>query len=335
MFEPHDRRHNSHEEQAYRRSAAQIGWQVMILCAGLVIIGGIVILAFLFWQTTPAETNKPPQAHEVEVRLDPGELGFAVVLLAGGAILGAGLVARVIARRAVRPLDAAYQLQRRFVADASHELRTPLAVLTARLQQLSSLTPTEDPRAQLVADLRQDTRNMTEVIDSLLGESAQHHRPVDRAALHETIDLTTRELAGIAAKNGVTLSSECPEILVAMPHVTLRRCLIALIDNAIEHSPMGGYVRIIGSSSGTLACVTVHDEGGGIVGISTTDVFTRFARGRPASARCITSNTHQGIGLALVRELCEAHGADVRVQSTGLSGTVFEMRIPICTPETP
>ncbi|PIJ05568.1 hypothetical protein BMH30_14740 [Leucobacter sp. OLES1] len=126
------------DERAYRRSASQIGWQVMAVCAGLVVIGGGVILAFVFWQTTPWEANQPPQPGEIEVRLDPGELVLAVVLLATGAVLSAGFAARMIARRAVEPLDEAFQLQRRFVADASHELRTPLAVLGARAPSTAS-----------------------------------------------------------------------------------------------------------------------------------------------------------------------------------------------------
>ena len=317
------------DEEAYRRSASQIGWQVMAVCAALVVIGGGVILAFVFWQTTPSEVAKPVQPGEIEVRLDPGELILATALLATGAIICAGLAARLIARRAVYPLDEAFRLQRRFVADVSHELRTPLAVIDARAQQLSALTPPGDSRHAVLLELRQDARIMAEVIDAMLTTTSGAPHESGTATLAETIATVARDLSEVAKPYGVTLVAESDDLVVAAPVQAVRRCLVALADNALDHAPAGSVITITGTVRGGEAVVTVQDTGDGIQGITPDRVFDRFAQGtQPATARG-AARTSRGIGLALVRELCEAHGGTVRVANSGLGGTTFELTLPL------
>lgn len=323
------------DEQAYRRSASKIGWQVMAVCAALVVIGGGVILAFVFWQTTPGEASKPPQPGEIEVRLDPGELALATALLATGAIICAGLAARLIARRAVHPLDEAFRLQRRFVADVSHELRTPLAVIDARAQQLAALTPPGDTRQRVLDELRQDARIMAATIDSMLA-AAGGAEPVSGAAdVDEIAAEVAADLGKVAAPFGVTVGWVGETATVAMPAQALRRCLVALVDNAIDHSPHGGAVTIsaarsdTGLEAGAAAVVTVRDEGDGIQGIAPERVFDRFAQGTPPRTQRGAARTSRGIGLALVREICAAHGARVRLAESGPGGTAFELILAI------
>lgn len=314
------------EERVYQRSVSAITWQMMAVCALLFVIGGGVILAFVFWQSNPAELAKPRQENEIEVRIDPGELAFALLLLVTGAALCSGVTARLIAKRAVRPIDEAFQLQRRFVADVSHELRTPLAVLGARTQQLEMLTPDEDARSEIVRALRADTRIMSEVVNSMLEAAARGEHAAGSAQLDLTIASVVGDLAAIASTHGVRIESEAAAVSVALPEAQLRRALVALIDNAIGHSPIGSTVSVVGRRSRHRAVVTVSDQGGGIQGIDHRAVFARFAHGTSTRG---DQRGNLGIGLALVQELCLAHGGDVRVAASSKQGTVFEMSLPI------
>lgn len=329
MPQSRGRSHPLPDELAYRRSASKIGWQVMAVCAALVVIGGAVILAFVLWQTTPGEANKQPQPREIEVRLDPGELILATALLATGAVICAGLAARLIARRAVYPLDEAFRLQRRFVADVSHELRTPLAVIDARAQQLAALTPAGDSRQRVLAELRQDARIMAEVIDAMLTSASGGAPREGTAALADTVAGVAQDLGGVARQFGVTVTHESEAVSVAVPASVLRRCLVALVDNAIDHSPEGSAVSIVGSTRDGAAVVTVRDQGSGIQGITPERIFDRFAQGTPPQTQRGASRTSRGIGLALVRELCAAHGGEVRVVSSAPDGTEFELVLPV------
>lgn len=320
------------DEQAYLRSASRIAWQVMAVCGALVVIGGAVILAFVFWQTTPREAAKAPQPGEIEVRIDPGELLLAVGVLATGAVICAGVAARIIAKRAVQPLDEAFRMQRRFVADVSHELRTPLAVIDARAQQLAALTPPDDSRQPVLSELREDARIMSEVIDAMLDTATGAASQAGSASLAETIGAVGRDLGELASSRGVLVAHESEAIRVGMPESVLRRCLIALGDNAIGHAPEGSTVSMFGFKRGSAAVVVVRDEGEGIRGIDSARVFDRLAQGDTPRTPRGAGRRSRGIGLALVRELCVAHGSDVRIAREGPGGTEFELVLPLVPP---
>ncbi|WP_217135734.1 sensor histidine kinase [Leucobacter chinensis] len=329
-----------YDEDGYRRSVATIGWQVMAVCAALVVIGGAVILAFVFWQTTPWEANKPPRADEIEVRLDPGELLLAVVLLATGAILSAGFAARIIARRAVKPLDEAFQMQRRFVADASHELRTPLAVLNARTQQLAALMTDDGPHGEIIADLRQDARIMSEVVNDMLEAATGAPVPEGSASLTEVFTALARDIGPAAEAAGIALrvealAADIAQAAVPMPERALRRCLVALVDNALDHAPAGSVIaveaqRVAPARPANIPFmrITIADQGSGIRGIDAKRVFDRFASGEAPESPRRAARTNRGIGLALAKELCERYGGSIAVAQTDASGTTFEVLLP-------
>ncbi|WNM24422.1 sensor histidine kinase [Demequina capsici] len=168
MLPAHRAQTDAPDERAYRASVLSIGWQVAAVCAGLVVAGGALALVYVWWQTTPAQLNESHGSHDVLIYMNPVDLVVAGLIVGAGAVLCAGLAAWLIARRAIRPLDEAFRMQRRFIADASHELRTPIAVVSARAQQLAAMTPEDDERRDVVDALREDARIMSGVVDELL-----------------------------------------------------------------------------------------------------------------------------------------------------------------------
>ena len=318
-----------------RRSSRAIGWQVTGVSAVLVLVGAALAVGYLFWQTRPAE-EAGGDPGSVRVFVEPANLVIAGLIVGAGAVLCAGGAAWLIARRAVRPLAEAARIQERFVADASHELRTPLAVLSARAQHLALLTPADDPRREIVGALRADARIMSEVVDDML--AAATGAPVRRGAcvLADVVAGVVADLGALAAHRGVSVRME-PQpgvtpgmVVVALPEPDLRRCLVALVDNAIDHSPPGGTVVVSAEIEAAVACITVADGGSGIVGIAPERIFDRFAHGA-ATARGSdgAARTRFGIGLSLVKDVVERHGGDVRVVRTGPDGTAFALRAPL------
>jgi len=394
----------------YRRSSRAIGWQVAAVCAALVLLGAGLALVYVFWQTRPSELNGPPEPGAVRVFLDPADLALGGVVVGLGAIVCAGAAAWLIARRAVRPLEEAARIQQRFVADASHELRTPLAVLNARLQQLALLTPADDPRRDVVGALREDARIMSGIVDDMLVAATGATPPPGTCALADVMSAAAADMALLAERRGVRIVSVPLRRDAALPAGELRRCLVALLDNAVDYSPAGGEVALAAVEDGSVARITVTDRGSGIAGIDPARVFDRFAHGSPvaaaapvaatgatggaaasvvaaasvAAAACVdgagatadaatatssaeglpaaapagevaspgggvagsadrsadgaaegsadgagSPRTRFGIGLALVAELAQRRGGAVRVASTGPTGTVFELTVPL------
>lgn len=320
----------------YRRSTRAIGWQVAAVCAGLVLVGAVLALAYVFWQTRPAERNGPPDPGSVRVFLDPADLAVAGVVVGIGAVACAGAAAWLIARRAVRPLEEAARIQRRFVADASHELRTPLAVLNARLQQLAVLPAGDAQGQEVLRALRDDARIMSAIVDDMLATATGTPVTSGVAALSEVMTGAVADMALLAQQRGVEVVAHPLTEHLALPAAELRRCLVALIDNAIDHSPSGGIVTVTAARDGSVVRITVTDVGAGIVGIDPARVFDRFAHGASPPTgpddgygAAGGSRTRFGIGLALVKELAERHGGAVRIAETGPGGTAFELALPI------
>lgn len=311
--------------QRSRASVRRIGIQVAVVCAGLVCLGGGAALAYLAWQLSPTQQAEAPDQADVRLSLDPSHLVVAAVILGVFAIASAGVAAWFIARRAVRPLDAAARAQQRFVADASHELRTPLAVMGARAQQLAAMIDDDDPRRAVAEDLRTDVTVMADIVDDML-VAARDGRP--EPATCEVAPVLARageDLAVFAAEAGVTVEAASVEATAAIGAARLRRCLVALLDNAVAHAPDGSVVRVDAAAAADAVVFRVADHGSGIRGIDPAHVFDRFAHGE-APRR--PGRTSAGIGLSLVAEIAASVDGDVRVERTSADGTVMRLRIP-------
>jgi signal transduction histidine kinase len=267
--------------------------------------------------------------------LDPDHAEQSRMLVAFLASGIAGLVVAAavgfwLARRAVAPMADALALQRRFVADAGHELRTPLTLLSTRAQLIrrsarDSMDP--DTLRSDVDGLVRDAHQLTDILDDLL--LAADPRRISDSELVELPALVSQAVDSarpLADEHGVALSctttDEPPP--VAGASASLRRAVIALLDNAIRHA--NGQVRLTIGTSGTNAVIDVADDGPGLAPDAVPTVFARFATS-PADGRPGTRRRY-GLGLALVSEIAARHGGSVSVIDTDGPGATFRLRLP-------
>lgn len=256
---------------------------------------------------------------------------LTALLTAGAAgVLLAALVAAWLARRTVRPMADTIAMQRRFVADASHELRTPLTLLSTRAQLLSRHLR-HDPRVpeQVVTEAERvvhDTRTLTEILEDLLSAAETRGRAdwssVDMGALVEEV------AAGVGAAGvSVRVAHPLPEVTVKGAAVSLRRALLALLDNAVSHAT--SEVVISMEASGRHVAIQVRDDGPGIAPEVAPHIFDRFSSSRTqVSGR--DGRRHYGLGLALVADVAANHQGRVEVvaRSDGTTGAVFTLTLP-------
>jgi two-component system OmpR family sensor kinase len=324
------------DARATRRASLVIGWQIVLASAALVVGIVVVTLVFLLHQAIPREQIEQLRSSDPRVYVDTADVLQALVVIGVGAVVFAGVISWVIARRAVRPLGEALRLQRQFVADASHELRTPLAVLDARLQVLQRRLTQGDPQdpggtARTVAELRADSRSLIDIVNDLLlaADATVTTEPAPALEAGPVIAEAVDSLRILARDKGVRLVLETRgEGSVRLGATSLRRSVVALVDNAISHSPGEGTVRIVVSRLDGFLELTVVDEGPGIVGIAPERVFERFARAE-AAAETPSARKSFGIGLALVRDIVERQGGRVQVVETSPTGTSMRLSLPI------
>jgi two-component system OmpR family sensor kinase len=247
-------------------------------------------------------------------------------------LLAAGLGV-LLGRRAVRPFAQALALQRAFVADASHELRTPLTLLSTRAQLLDAAVQRSALPEQVQQDstsLIADVHRLGEVLEDLLVAADPRRRElltevlVDRVA-GEAVD-SARPHADQAGVALVMTAPAAADLRVLAAEPALRRAVLALIDNAIDHTPRDGQVTVSCSLVRHDVVLAVSDTGPGIAPDAAPEVLRRFHSGGHRAGR-----THYGLGLALTHDVANRLGGQLRVADS-LVGATFELVLPAVRP---
>ncbi|MCX5170725.1 ATP-binding protein [Streptomyces antibioticus] len=212
--------------------------------------------------------------------------------------------------------------QRRLVQDAGHELRTPLTSLRTNislLRRIDELPP--DTRDELVADLTQEARELTDLVNELVDLAAgqsdtEPPRALDLADLAEEVAAAVRRRTGrriVVRASGDTTTDGRPQML--------QRALSNLVENATKFDREGREpveIAVKGPARPGVVRVEVLDRGPGIAETDLTRIFDRFYRA--ADARSLPGS---GLGLSIVREVALSHGgAPFAVRREG-GGTVI------------
>jgi len=223
-------------------------------------------------------------------------------------------------------LGGAFELQRRFVADAAHELRSPLTAL--RLQaQLAERAVDAPARARALAELKSGVERATRTVEQLLTLARQGPEP--RRAAREPVDLVAlaqavvTEFAELAAQKNIDLGLGRAEPAgVEGDPAGLHALLANLVDNALRYTPPGGTVDVdVGLEEGA-AFVAVSDSGPGIPEEERARVFDRFYRVPGSGA------LGSGLGLSIVSEIAARHAAAVTLDARPGGGLVVRVRFP-------
>jgi heavy metal sensor kinase len=227
-------------------------------------------------------------------------------------------------------LEAAFQRQAQFTADASHELRTPLAVIHSSSElALSRPRGSDEYREALESNLRASKR-MNTLVESLLvlaradaDALVLNYSTFDlRQAVDDCVDL----LLPVAMKRKVMLEADSNETTVEADRVRILQLITNLLGNAIQYNREGGSVKIAVSREMECAVITVADTGIGIPLADQPRIFQRFFRVDKARSR---ESGGCGLGLAICQSIINAHGGSVSFSSVPDAGTTFIVRIPI------
>ncbi|MFF3671918.1 sensor histidine kinase [Microtetraspora malaysiensis] len=212
--------------------------------------------------------------------------------------------------------------QRQFVSDAAHELLTPIAGLRTQLEE-AQLHPDTTELDKLLGRALRDVDRLQAIVSDLLvlakvgmrasGEPVR----VDLAELVETEIATRADPLPVLPRltPGTTVEVVCHEV---------RRLVANLLDNAQRHGKHVLQVEV--REDGGHAELVVADDGCGIPPAERAWIFERFARLDTARSR---SHGGAGLGLAIVRDIAEAHGGTVTVEESASGGARFVVRLPL------
>ncbi len=212
-------------------------------------------------------------------------------------------------------LEAAFEHERRFVADASHELRTPLALLRTELELALRHPRSHEELEQALRSAAEDADRLSELAADLLliARSDQRTLPVETERLFSTA--LFRSLAdrfGARARElGRTIEVDTvAEVVFDADPRPIEQALANLVENALVHG--AGTVTLSARQGEGTVELHVEDEGAGFPPGFAARAFDRFSRADEARPR-----SGSGLGLAIVRTIAAAHGGSAALSEDG------------------
>jgi two-component system sensor histidine kinase MprB len=290
----------------------QIGLVMIFIALGG--IGVAAVLGALVAKTALAPVRR--LTREAEVVSETQDLGHRIDVRGDDELARLGTSFNTM----LAALEESQRAQRQLVADASHELRTPLTSLRTNIEVLARKSDLpEEQREALLHDLVGQLEEMSLLVTNLVELASE--RPPDLEQTEIQLDVLTEEAVDRARRLAPQLvfRTDLHESIVRGVPSRLERAITNLLDNAVKWSPPGGEIEV----GVTDHEVTVRDHGPGIDESDLPFVFDRFYR-----APAARSMPGFGLGLALVRQVAEEHGATVTIERPDGGGTLVRLKLP-------
>ena len=230
-------------------------------------------------------------------------------------------------------LEAAFDAQRRFVANASHELRTPLAMMRTRLDVAVAKPEGVPPQTQaLDAGLRKDLDRAEALLESFLALArAQHGTLTDRTIVSldqiVTDALATRH--DQIAEQQLEVRTALGPVGVAGSETLLARMVENVIENSVRHNQPHGFINIACENTGGAARLVVESGGPVLDEHSVAQLAQPFRR--LGAERTGSQNGH-GLGLSIVAAVADAHGGALELHARPQGGLRVQITLPAATP---
>jgi two-component system, NtrC family, sensor histidine kinase KinB len=242
-----------------------------------------------------------------------------------GKLAGVTLVLIDVTR--LRQID---EIKSSLVSTVSHELRTPLTSIRLAnhlllSDRIGSLSPKQ---TEVVMESRDNADRLQKIIENLLDmsriEAGQSALQVDSLRPHELANEAADQVHGAAKDKGIDMQVNVP---VELPRVRADRArvnhvMLNLLNNAIRYTPPGGRISVDAAPVDGFVEFSVHDTGQGISKEYQPRVFERFFRAPGQTTGGV------GLGLAIAKEIVQAHGGTIRVESKEGQGALFRFTLP-------
>jgi signal transduction histidine kinase len=228
-------------------------------------------------------------------------------------------------------LQASFEAQRRFVADASHELRTPLAVMRTEIDVALADPDASAQDLRAAAEVVRDaTERADRLVDALLLLARSDRLQVEGLPHRERVELHDVAAAALAAveaevaARGLQVASSRAPAGVLGDRVLLERLAGNLVENAVRHNVPGGWLRVDTGTVQGRARLQVSSSGPVVPADDVPHLFEPFRR----SGAARTARRGAGLGLAIVRAVAQAHGGTVSALAPPDGGLVVTVDLP-------
>lgn len=230
------------------------------------------------------------------------------------------------------------ELRKEFVANVSHELKTPLTTIKTYSETLlDDGLENKEMAVSFLGVINKESDRMNRIVSDLLTLSRIDYQKISWRKTKFSIDALLGELTETlsipAKKHQHSLTYIAPENLpkIIGDRDRIQQLLINILSNAIKYTPNGGTIRIVASVRGDEVHIQVKDNGIGIPKADLDRLFERFYRVDKARSR---DRGGTGLGLSIAKEIADAHGGRISIESQEKVGTTVHIYLPI-HPEEP
>ncbi|TVP89306.1 sensor histidine kinase [Alkalibacterium sp.] len=218
-------------------------------------------------------------------------------------------------------------IRKQQAADLAHEVRTPLTTLQGNIEaMIDGVWEVTPMRLDSLNHQVKRLTHLVEMIDQL--EEAEGHQgemTVESVNIKELLNTSIMAFEQLADKKNLAVSLKCPPVSIEADREKLAQVISNLLANAIKFTPSGGAISIEAEEQDDFLVISVDDTGIGISEEQQPFIFERFYQVEPSRH---SERPGQGIGLAVVKSIIEAHQGKIEVKSKVGKGTTFTMRLP-------
>lgn len=234
-----------------------------------------------------------------------------------------------LAGKQLKPIEAALNEQKRFVADASHELRTPLTSLKTSIEvALRGKKMSIKEAKNVLNESLEEVDRLSLLTSNLLSLARGRQNNADKKTidLKEVVKEMSKKMQPMAGKKQIKIKTKTKSLKIKADRESIEKLITILLDNAIKYTPRKGKITISLQSSRRCVFLRVKDTGVGISEKDIDQVFERFYRVDEARNRQKADGF--GLGLALAKQIVKAHRATISVKSIVGKGSTFTVKFP-------
>ncbi len=259
------------------------------------------------------------------------QLVFSLIIGILISLIVAYFIAIYLTKKALVPIETAWNNQAKFIQDASHELRTPISIISSKLEgMLKHPENTVNDEVETVADAMRETRRMKKMINDLLSLtkedyiSTMNFENIDIENVVYEIYKDYEEIAEMQDKEFI-FKSELENKIIVTDKNKLRQLVLIFVDNAFKYTNEYDGIFINLKEEDNNIKLSIKDTGIGIKEDEIKYVFDRFFRGDDVRSQDIDGS---GIGLSIAKMLSINLKYEINVDSKVGEYTVFEIKIP-------
>lgn len=249
----------------------------------------------------------------------------STILVAAVACLLLSLLAALLIRKMVKPVEDAFTRQKQFISDASHELKTPLAVISANAEVLEQ----EIGKNEHLEYIRSEVRRTDSLVRNLLALARMDRNDagtdMKRFDLSHAVLDVTLPFESTVYEAGKTLEIDVPDGIDCLGNEEMiKQLTVILLSNALKYSDPGGRIEVSLKTKGKQREIRVFNTGEPIEPDNRERIFDRFWRADPAHGR---DTGGHGLGLAIARSIVEKHKGRITVDSPEGTGNAFTVTL--------